>query len=672
MQLTSYINANVRLRSHEAVSTHIVEQRDVIRAILELSIQTQAKEKSRSRAVPENSSSKASPELVSSPSIGRQWSRPDEKLTLAPSLPSRAIVPLPMRPSILMAIPHQSLPDRETSTDIEETSNNGRLCTLASQDNEPSATQGKCIIPADCTPTLSACSGGLRTPTESTVDRDGETGKILEIFLMNPIIHDLVDVIQLSWTIHKAQMQQEDVRKQISRINQEGRPALPDLYQNLYGREYKAIDKEIGKAGSGASLVSLKRTTSNLWHHDIYFKGVPGLQFVLQRTMQYTDQSQYEQHPMYKTVKPYPSYPSLPVPEAELPKPPAPHCRKGLSPISTEAAAAGASTIALVPDSTTSQISTARARDTADRTDTQVPTQASLKRRTTFGLSKFNMNKLSLFNLGKSTSSDAVVGTGSAKRTLPDRTRTRGLPSRSRQVARPLRHNSELPQLATWGGIPVETETLVGGQRKPKPAALKLQISRSEWENASSYLISLNTAHFIRSLQDVQYPTGLMRPNSDCNYGQSASKIRYDIPFLMQFQHLITETPAKATIDLLICSTNKAAVSAQSLSKFNLSRRRLSKFNLSRRQAGTIKYSMIYEPPRMDEDHRLADEETDYEEEVKAMANSAENDESDDEEEEAVEDMMDEAEANRVVRELLGKYTTLFANQGVGLDIPET
>ncbi|KAL8746545.1 MAG: hypothetical protein Q9184_007731 [Pyrenodesmia sp. 2 TL-2023] len=104
---------------------------------------------------------------------------------------------------------------------------------------------------------------------------------------MKPIIQDFLDVIQLSWKIHKAQMQQADVRKQINKNNQEGHLAVFDLYQDLYGHEHKAIENEIARAGSGASLVSLKRTTSNLWHRDISFKGVPGLQFVVERLAQW-------------------------------------------------------------------------------------------------------------------------------------------------------------------------------------------------------------------------------------------------------------------------------------------------------------------------------------------------------------------------------------------------
>ncbi|KAL8748235.1 MAG: hypothetical protein Q9184_007479 [Pyrenodesmia sp. 2 TL-2023] len=99
-------------------------------------------------------------------------------------------------------------------------------------------------------------------------------------------------------------MQQADVRKQINKNNQEGHLAVFNLYQDLYGHEHKAIENEIAKAGSGASLVSLKRTTSNFWHRDISFKGVPGLQFVLEHMVQWTSHSRDAQHSAHKTVEP--------------------------------------------------------------------------------------------------------------------------------------------------------------------------------------------------------------------------------------------------------------------------------------------------------------------------------------------------------------------------------
>ena len=810
-----------------------MEQRDIVRAILELSIQAQAKEKSRSRVLPVNSSSRGSPEGISSRSMDRQASWPDERSTLASYLPSRSILSLPMKPSILMAKPPQHLLDRETSTHNEETSNDGRLCNSASRDSVHSLTQGECITTADCTPTRSARGGSVWTPTESTVDWNVETGKIHEIFLMKPIIHDLVDVIQLSWRTHKAQMQQHDVRKQINRNKQEGHLAVLDLYQNLYDHEYRAIDSEVAKAGSGASLVSLKRTTSNLWHRDIYFKGVPGLQFVLLRMVPFTGQSQHDHHPVYKTAKPQYSPPSLPVSEAELVTPLALHSRTKLSHISTETAASGASINALSRDSTTNQTTTARTRDTADGTDTQVSNQPKPKRRTAFGLAKRDVSKPtpSGAEVGTSQVSDEVDNTGSGKQTLPPR---------SPAVARPLRHKAKLPQLVTRGRTPVETKTRGVAQMKPKPAALKLETSKSVWENASSYLVSLQTAHFIRILQDVQYPTGFMGPNSNCNYGPSASKFHYDIPFLMQFRSLITETSAKSTIDLLICSTNKASLSAQTPRNSNLLRsgfffksptsdtdrkdtrppnklrkKRMPESSNPSAHSSTQSLSIdiehmnysrsnlamnpsfipspiagmqhddyshesvgeenepvldeddyekqkeyeyrrgeLYSPSMVmdegygsgqrpkslgepdqedagaetevndtedspkafeetsreganeveeaedpissepqahlhtmgenvleektnkilgtDEDHRFANEETDFFEEVRTMTNSVESDASDDEEEKAIEDTMDEAEAERVVRDLLCKYTTLFATQGVHADILET
>ncbi|KAL8899242.1 MAG: hypothetical protein Q9207_006295 [Kuettlingeria erythrocarpa] len=303
LQLTTLAFSKKMADGHKAVSTHIVEQRDIIHAILELSKQAQVKENSMSRALPVNSSGNESPTEASSRSLDRQSSWLDGESTLAPSLPSRSVASLPIRPTVLMAIPTQGLPERETSTDTKERSLQTRLSNPGFEESALSAKQDRCINSPARSTSQNSHNGSVSTLTEPPSNGNEESGKMLDLFLMKPIIQDLVDVIQLSWKVHKAQMQQADVWRQVGRNDQEGHPAVFDLYQDLYGHEHKAIEDEMAKAGAGASLISLKRTTSNLWHRDIYFKGVPGLQFVLERMVAWTDHPPTTWHPTHELAK---------------------------------------------------------------------------------------------------------------------------------------------------------------------------------------------------------------------------------------------------------------------------------------------------------------------------------------------------------------------------------
>ena len=231
--------------------------------------------------------------------LGRQTSWPIEESTLAPSLTSHSVASLQIRPNILVAMPLQGLPNREMPgrTTNSEPRNQGPGTGLRS------VKQDGCNNNVDCNSTRSLRDDSICTPTESTIDVYGEGAKILDLFLMKPFIQDVVDVIQLSWNIHRAQMSRFEVQKHIIKIEQEGHQAVFELYQELYPHEHKAVDSQIAKAGAGASLVSLKRTTSNLWHRDIYFRGVPGLQFVLERVTQRTGLTQAAQHPVLGTAK---------------------------------------------------------------------------------------------------------------------------------------------------------------------------------------------------------------------------------------------------------------------------------------------------------------------------------------------------------------------------------
>ena len=195
-------------RSHQTASTNIVEQREIIDAIL--AIQKQQND------------------------IGRA---------------------LPIRPHVLAAMPLPSPPIARTKPGSDHSS-----------------------LPV----------GVVLTSSEPILSDEAEGAKTLEFFLMKPTINDLGDVIQLSWKIHKLRMQQAEILNHISNNEQEGLPPVHEIYQALYTHEHVALEDEISRAGAGSyvALRSMKRIYTDLTYREILFKGIPGLQFVLECIIQ--------------------------------------------------------------------------------------------------------------------------------------------------------------------------------------------------------------------------------------------------------------------------------------------------------------------------------------------------------------------------------------------------
>ncbi|KAI4286934.1 MAG: hypothetical protein L6R35_003814 [Caloplaca aegaea] len=250
-----------------------------IHAILELSKQHNVMTRAR---VPVASSRNGSPEPASPTARARINRTMDENLVPRQTAASRYDVALSIGPNfeVLERSP------RVTFSRSQEVPTDERSPSADSRYRAPSAIRERCdqdevVVEADCISNAGLRGGSISTTVEWNTD-NGRGRKLLDFFILKPIIQDLVDVIQLSWRIHKIPMQQAEVQKQMVEAEHGGVLATFQLYQDLYAHEHKAIDHEIAKAGAGASLTSIKRTTANLWHRDIFFKGVPGLQFVLE------------------------------------------------------------------------------------------------------------------------------------------------------------------------------------------------------------------------------------------------------------------------------------------------------------------------------------------------------------------------------------------------------
>ena len=84
------------------------------------------------------------------------------------------------------------------------------------------------------------------------------------------------------------------------------------------------------------------------------------------------------------------------------------------------------------------------------------------------------------------------------------------------------------------------------GSVKPKPAALKLETSKTiEPAQPSAQLLSLRSARRLMSITDVSYPAPVASPNPALNTAALNGKFRYDKDFLMQFQRAFVEKPSE-------------------------------------------------------------------------------------------------------------------------------
>lgn len=255
LQVTSLAFSKKMAAVHQTASTNIVEQRDVIHAILELSKQATIRGLPPSNQLPVESSSR-----------GQKTISPSAKI-------------LPIQPNCMIVMPDQETHDQNSTPETQSRLGSGqprknKNISRQIQDNERNTI-------SDTSHTLP--TGHPYTPSGSSIDEHQER---LELFVMKAIIQDVGDVIQISWATHRIRMQQVEIQKQLNRSEQQDTSPLFDLYENLFAHEHRVIESHMSRAGSSTSLKSLRRTHADMWHRGILFKGVPGLQFVLERFAQ--------------------------------------------------------------------------------------------------------------------------------------------------------------------------------------------------------------------------------------------------------------------------------------------------------------------------------------------------------------------------------------------------
>ena len=119
------------------------------------------------------------------------------------------------------------------------------------------------------------------TLKDPIIDNQHEERKVLYLYLVKPVIREDYEGICLTWIVRKVPVQQADILKHLSRDQEESFPQVIEAYQELLAHEHKAINLKVRAAGSGASVISLKRSHVDISHHGIFFNGVPVLQFIL-------------------------------------------------------------------------------------------------------------------------------------------------------------------------------------------------------------------------------------------------------------------------------------------------------------------------------------------------------------------------------------------------------
>lgn len=143
-------------------------------------------------------------------------------------------------------------------------------------------TDGNSNVPGDQTVNLAQSS------VSSDIDKKTQTNHNteLQLFLLKPIVTDFFDRIELRWSVQNTNMQPLAIHEHMAKIVEDDLPSVVEMLQQLHAYEQKIVDSEASK-DSGGSVLSLKRTKTDIQSRDMLFKEVPGLQFVIQRPVRF-------------------------------------------------------------------------------------------------------------------------------------------------------------------------------------------------------------------------------------------------------------------------------------------------------------------------------------------------------------------------------------------------
>ncbi|KAL8946719.1 MAG: hypothetical protein Q9222_006924 [Ikaeria aurantiellina] len=513
-------------------------QREIIAAILAIQRQQQQRPPESSRiSSPVDRTNNSTPKRVPPIGSSERSISLDEESTLAPTPLSSSLASLPIRPNVLMALPNPG-----THAFVAPENKVPNNCRNGCEPDKISVErlQEGCNTRQIPTQHRSSYQNQGMLPIQARNDEGNQKGVLLDLFFMKPVIEDIEDTIQLSWKIHKVQMQQTEIQNQISHHEREGLPPVFEVYQNLYAHEYKAIEDKMSEHRIHRSLVALKRFHVDMRHREILFQGIPGLQFILQQGERRSHSSQSTQdHAPISTVDADDTQ--------RLHKKPKTGKKLAIGDFLNESSLGSwADEMDDVP---------VQAQEANPK---EVPTS---KKRTEDLPSSFWDHELAdmaapdkdRYEPGLLRDNTVTRDNRGRDENLPHKTQVSQVPGRT------LRRKKPMGLYLTTPSAPSSEAS----KKKLKPAALKLETSRPvKPVKPDSFLTSLQNAQPAFSYKIV-YPMGITPPRPGAENEAHNCIIRYDISFLLQFQTIVLLTPAIADIEQVVCGPNEVAVEAQ-------------------------------------------------------------------------------------------------------------
>ncbi|KAK4690902.1 hypothetical protein P7C71_g5988, partial [Lecanoromycetidae sp. Uapishka_2] len=262
-----------RMADNQSTSANTNEQRDFMRAIVALQRQQDAQNSCSRGTNPCKAESTATP------------SKENQVFTFGCSQPSA----LPVGLKIYRDLIHKE-PLKSTAFPTYAEMNAAKDINSAKNTDASIAAFQMSSLPA---PPWLIRSGGQSPPefersiSSSPRPEDEQTKMELHLFLIKPIVKDYFDKIELTWSLHNTRMQQLAIQTYVQEQEKDGIPSVTEMLLDLHAYEQDILDTELQSVGAGfeTTLLTLKRTKSDLRHRDITFKDVPGLQFVIKRPL---------------------------------------------------------------------------------------------------------------------------------------------------------------------------------------------------------------------------------------------------------------------------------------------------------------------------------------------------------------------------------------------------
>ncbi|KAL8854501.1 MAG: hypothetical protein Q9221_000772 [Calogaya cf. arnoldii] len=282
LQVTNLALSQRMATIHETTTTSLMEQKEIYRAILALQKQSQGNSSSQAKRLSIDRSSNGTPRVVSPPllaspkdtreisSLGEKTSSGSPSLAgQAAAIPSLQALAATPGPSVLRKSELQATNDNSSSESIESIRETPR------NDTKPGSN-------------LSSPHGSNTQLPTAPIENPREQRTELMYLVVKAYITDdkkWPRGISLRFHGHQIPMQQVEIRKKLFSGKEEGFQPVLEAYLDLFDHERYIIEELVDDMDSRASLLLLKRTYTDMTYRGILFKGVPELQFILEKLM---------------------------------------------------------------------------------------------------------------------------------------------------------------------------------------------------------------------------------------------------------------------------------------------------------------------------------------------------------------------------------------------------